>query len=126
MYKIAIAIIATVSASPAAYKAPTMCSITYPEAPGLKHIGFCTSTKRCANAAGYSTPGFCPGGADNQCCSFANNDTDAFPEVCIVPRENFFDAGICTGTKACKTAGGFSTKGYCPGGNDIQCCRNNY
>ncbi len=124
--KIAIAIIAAVSATPAAFKAPTMCSVTYKDLPGVKTVGFCTGTKRCASADGFSYPGFCPGGNDNQCCTFAAKKAPEFPEVCNVPGSegDFLQPGVCTSTKSCQSAGGYSTKGYCPGTPaDIQCCR---
>lgn len=67
-------------------------------------LGVCIDTAQCS---GTSTPGFCPGAANIQCC------TDP---VCNVPGVG---SGTCRQTGAC---GGQNYPGYCAGPTDLQCC----
>ncbi len=100
-----------------------LCAVTFPEFPEFKDIGLCTSLDRCKKSNGFSTPGFCPGGVNNQCCR-GGQKTASVPEICIVYSGEYAGSGVCVSTKKCGAAGGFSTKGFCPGTpNDIQCCR---
>ncbi len=93
----------------------------------------------------YGTVGVCltPADAANR-CNAANNEVYRHPTCgdetlcCItIPRaipvnDEFANApecniggevGLCVATGTCRADGGYSTPGYCPGGNDIQCCR---
>lgn len=76
--------------------------------------GECISTSMCSAYGGSykSTPGFCPGPADIQCCTgktecTANGKT-----------------GECLRTEVCKEKGAdyVSTPGFCPGPSYFQCC----
>ena len=74
--------------------------------------GDCILTSACAAQAGHaSTPGYCPGAANIECCTA--------PPSCKVNGV----AGLCMETSACaKLAGHHSTPGYCPGGATEECC----
>jgi hypothetical protein len=74
--------------------------------------GDCILTSACAAKAGHaSTPGYCPGAADIECCTA--------PPSCKVNGV----AGLCMETSACaRLAGHHSTPGYCPGGATEECC----
>ncbi len=105
--------------------AKELCSATFPNFPGFMNIGFCTSTARCGKVSGTSLKGFCSGGPDNQCCVTGFPVADSgVSEVCMIDTPEEFGVGVCASTQKCKTAGGFSTKGFCPGtAADIQCSR---
>ncbi|KAH8823571.1 lysozyme [Flagelloscypha sp. PMI_526] len=68
--------------------------------------GECMSTGSCSGSGGKSTPGFCPGAKDIQCCTYGE---------CKASNT----AGKCQPTASC---GGKSTPGLCPGAANIQCC----
>src|SRR5947209_3208965 len=72
--------------------------------------GICISTSSCASSGGTSTPGFCPGPTDIQCCTNV--------PTCKVGSAS----GQCISTSACASIGGHSTPGLCPGPADIQVC----
>jgi hypothetical protein len=74
--------------------------------------GTCELTSACAAKAGHvSTPGFCPGPANIECCTA--------PPKCTVHGV----AGLCMETTVCaKLAGHHSTPGYCPGPANEECC----
>jgi hypothetical protein len=74
--------------------------------------GECMATSTCAGKAGYaSTPGYCPGPANIECCTE--------PPKCKVGGVS----GLCMETTACaKLPGHHSTPGYCPGGSTEECC----
>lgn len=84
--------------------AKNLCTV---DKPGLKTsylTGECINTGDCRRAGGTSTPGFCPGGESNQCCTY--DRCNGKPGVCQ-------PVASCTDTK---------TPGLCPGGAHIQCC----
>lgn len=85
-----------------------ICSI---DKAGLSTSGFvgeCMATADCASNGGTSTPGFCSGGTDNQCCTYgACSGMD----------------GVCEPVSTCQ---GQTTPGHCGGGKDIQCCTPNW
>ncbi|KAF3770111.1 family 24 glycoside hydrolase [Cryphonectria parasitica EP155] len=85
--------------------ATTTCTIS------TGHDGICVSTTSCASGGGTSTPGFCPGAADIQCCTYGS---------CALPSSGL--AGLCLPTSSCSSGGGTSTAGLCPGDSSIQCC----
>jgi hypothetical protein len=62
--------------------------------------------------AGYtSTPGYCPGASNIECCTP--------PPSCKVGTTE----GVCIETSVCATlAGHKSTPGYCAGPADVECC----
>jgi hypothetical protein len=74
--------------------------------------GDCISTSSCHAEAGHaSTPGYCPGPANIECCTA--------PPSCKVGGVE----GLCLELSACaKLSGHHSTPGYCPGGATEQCC----
>ncbi len=84
---------------------PTTCDVA-----GV--AGTCIVTTTCASMTGYtSTPGYCPGAADVECCTP--------PPACDVAGV----AGVCIQTTACATLPGHtSTPGYCPGSATEECC----
>jgi len=77
--------------------------------------GTCIDTSVCAGMTGYtSTPGFCAGAANIECCTPA-----ASAPSCSVGGT----AGTCIDTSACAAMTGYtSTPGYCPGAADVECC----
>lgn len=108
---------------------PTTCAVA-----GV--AGTCLTTSACSAMAGHtSTPGFCPGGADIECCtptggasssssgsssSSASSSSSGAPvTVCDVEGV----AGACMETTACAAKPGYtSTPGYCPGPAAEECC----
>ena len=60
-----------------------------------------------SGCGGQTYAGYCPGGANIQCCVSACNAAGA-PGTCI-------DASACAGR---------AVAGYCPGASNIQCCTN--
>lgn len=71
-------------------------------------MGECISTSNCKRLKGTSTPGFCPGGSDTQCCTYGACDGKP---------------GVCEPVSTCT---GITTPGLCGGGNNIQCCSQNF
>jgi hypothetical protein len=69
-------------------------------------FGECISTGSCAGFGGNSTPGFCPGAADIQCCTYG---------ACFVGGQE----GLCQPVSSCT---GSTHAGLCGGGANIQCC----
>ena len=57
-----------------------------------------------------STPGYCPGASDVECCTP--------PPSCTA---NGVD-GSCIDTSTCASLGYVSTAGLCPGAANIECC----
>jgi hypothetical protein len=75
--------------------------------------GTCITTSACAAKAGHvSTPGFCPGAANIECCTA--------PPTC---KANGVE-GLCMETSVCASLGGHhhSTAGLCPGPANEECC----
>ena len=72
--------------------------------------------------AGYvSTPGLCPGPADEECCTLQQSSPPPPPpgQTCTVDGVD----GTCINTATCATMTGYtSTAGFCPGAADIECC----
>ncbi len=84
--------------------APTDCTVG-------GTAGTCIDTSTCASMTGYtSTPGYCPGAADVECCTP--------PPSCSVNGVS----GVCIDTSVCASNGGTSTPGYCPGSASEECC----
>jgi Phage tail lysozyme len=74
--------------------------------------GTCIAKSTCATKAGHvSTPGFCPGPADIECCTA--------PPTCKAKGVE----GLCMETSVCSSLGGHhSTPGLCPGPANEECC----
>lgn len=74
--------------------------------------GTCIAKSACAAKAGHvSTPGFCPGSADIECCTA--------PPTCKASGVE----GLCMETSVCASLGGHhSTPGLCPGPANEECC----
>ncbi len=74
--------------------------------------GSCILKSTCSGKAGHvSTPGFCPGAADIECCTA--------PKTCDVKGVE----GMCVETSVCAgLSGHHSTPGYCPGPANEECC----
>ncbi|ORY11103.1 hypothetical protein BCR34DRAFT_332991 [Clohesyomyces aquaticus] len=84
--------------------AKNVCTISKAGLSNSGFVGECITTSNCKRLKGTSTPGFCPGGSDVQCCTYGT--CEGKPGVCE-------PVSTCTGTK---------TPGLCPGGSNIQCC----
>ena len=86
------------------------------------HEGTCIETSACAAKAGHSsTPGYCPGPANIECCT-ADAPPPASPPTCHVDGV----AGTCISTSSCAAKGGHhSTPGECPGPDSEECCTPN-
>ncbi|EPE31289.1 Lysozyme-like protein [Glarea lozoyensis ATCC 20868] len=90
--------------SPIALAAPgnTACQIN------SKQDGLCMATASCKSSGGTSQAGHCPGGTDNQCCTYGSCTVSSI-------------SGLCQTTSTCGS-GYTSTAGHCPGPAGIQCC----
>ena len=86
------------------------------------HEGTCIETSACAAKAGHhSTPGYCPGPANEECCT-ADAPPPPSPPTCHVDGV----AGTCISTSSCAAKGGHhSTPGECPGPDSEECCTPN-
>ncbi|KAF2093586.1 lysozyme-like protein, partial [Rhizodiscina lignyota] len=77
-----------------------------------KGSGKCSPTSKCS---GTSTPGYCPGPSDVQCCT--SSSTTGVGDSCSVNGVS----GVCQLTStAC--SGGEYAPGYCQGPSNVQCC----
>lgn len=74
--------------------------------------GTCIAKSTCAAKAGHvSTPGFCPGAANIECCTA--------PPTCKAKGVE----GLCMETSVCASLGGHhATAGLCPGPANEECC----
>jgi hypothetical protein len=73
--------------------------------------GTCIDTGACAAMTGYtSTPGFCAGAANIECCTP--------PPSCMASGVS----GTCIDAGVCAANGGTSTPGLCPGSASEECC----
>lgn len=96
---------------------PTSCKVTS----GL--AGTCIDVSVCAGQGGYHEAGHCPGAANIQCCTSSKGGSDPPPPASTPTcKANSGLAGHCISTTACKSQGGYSEAGHCPGATDIQCC----
>ncbi len=84
--------------------------------------GTCIETSACAAKAGHhSTAGYCPGPANEECCT-ADAAPPPAPPTCHVDGV----AGTCISTSSCAAKGGHhSTPGECPGPASEECCTPN-
>ncbi len=91
---------------------PTPCTVT-----ATGKTGECMDTTVCADIGGYeSTPGYCPGPSNIQCCTAGGS-----PAACTVTATG--KSGVCLYTTECDALGGHeSTPGYCQGPKSVQCC----
>ncbi|KAH6683965.1 lysozyme [Halenospora varia] len=99
-----LAILLSLTTHALAAPGTTTCEITS----GQK--GLCVATASCKSSGGKSEAGHCPGGIDNQCCTYGTCTVNSI-------------AGLCQPTSSCT---GTSTAGHCPGAADIQCCTSKY
>ncbi|KAJ7016585.1 hypothetical protein C8F04DRAFT_1160503 [Mycena alexandri] len=73
-------------------------------------LGVCISTAACSKKGGTSTPGHCPGTAnDIQCCTKSSCTSAAA------------GGGVCRFTSSC-TGNHFVITDLCPGPSDFTCC----
>lgn len=93
---------------------------TAPPAPGTStpcsvsgQSGSCISTSACAAQTSISSPGFCPGSVDIQCCTTSLGG--CYSTSASRP-------GSCVNTAACDAAGRTRQAGLCPGADNVQCC----
>ncbi|KAJ7712856.1 hypothetical protein B0H16DRAFT_1250222, partial [Mycena metata] len=74
-------------------------------------LGVCISTGACSKKGGTSTPGHCPGTADDiQCCTKSPCTSAAL------------GGGVCRFTSSCTPGNHYSITGLCPGPSDFKCC----
>lgn len=89
----------------------TACTVT-----ATGESGECMDTAVCQSLGGshVSTPGYCPGPANIQCCTGST--------ACTVAETGL--SGECLRTSACAALGAdyVTTPGYCSGPSDFQCC----
>ena len=97
---LALSLLATAFAHPDLIPRATSCQPN--ETPGK--AGTCMATASCA---GWSIAGYCPGGADNQCC---------VKTACSAP----YTSGVCQNDY--KPCGQAYVSDHCPGPADIRCC----
>jgi len=81
--------------------------------------GECIDRSACASGGGTSTAGDCPGPSNIECCTKGDPALDAGYGGCTTGSG---EAGVCISTSTCKSHGGTSTSGDCPGPADIECC----
>jgi putative glutamine amidotransferase len=72
--------------------------------------GVCLQVHGCAASEGTSSPGFCPGPADVQCCAELG---------CTVGGGH---RGHCFAAELCRQRDHIPESGSCPGNQDVQCC----
>jgi hypothetical protein len=94
--------------------------------------GTCIDIGTCAAQGGTSTPGYCPGAANVECCTGGGSSsvsTTTTPptsggstasSTCTVSATG--EQGTCIDTSDCAAQGGTSTPDFCPGAANIQCC----
>ncbi len=70
--------------------------------------GVCLATADC-EGGGQSSPGFCGGGADVQCCTGYACSGGGFEGTCLQEGD-------------CSDLGGETESGLCNGGNTVKCC----
>ncbi|KAJ9657809.1 hypothetical protein H2201_008022 [Coniosporium apollinis] len=88
--------------------------------------GTCMPTGSCPDSTGVSVPGHCRGGDDIQCCiTKEHQDQATAKNVCTINKAGLKTSGFvgeCISTSSCKRLKGTSTPGFCPGGDNVQCC----